>query len=112
MSYRNQKRIKISKAKADAVHTYTIINVWAMQTAMKLLTKGSSFKLWSYFASNQNGYTFDLSREDCAQNWGIKPDSYYSAVEDLIEKKYLVQSKSNQYTFYEIPVDMVEPKCG
>lgn len=61
MSYPNQKKIRINKAKADATHTYAIINIWAMQTAMKLLTKGSSFKLWSYLASNQNGYTFDLS---------------------------------------------------
>lgn len=108
MSYPNQKKIRISKAKADATHTYAIINIWAMQTAMKLLTKGSSFKLWSYLASNQNGYTFDLSREDCARNWGIKPDSYYSAVEDLVEKKYLVNTRANQYTFHEIPLDMPE----
>lgn len=110
MSYPNQKRIKISKAKADTTHFYAIINIWAMQTAMKLLTKGSSFKLWCYLSSNQNGYTFDLSREDCAKNWGIKPDSYYTAIADLLEKKYLVKERSNQYTFYEIPVDMPESR--
>ena len=60
------------------------MNLIALQQAMKDL-RGSSFKLWTYFNKNQENYRFELSQKACAE-WGIKKDSYYSAVKDLIEK--------------------------
>ena len=59
-------------------------NLDALQMAMKTLN-GSGLKLWLYLNKNQDGYRFELSRVDCA-NWGIKKDSYYKAVEELIQK--------------------------
>ena len=43
-----------------------------------------------------------MSRVDCAK-WGIKKDSYYSAVEELIKKGFLVQDHygSSHYWFHE-----------
>lgn len=80
------------------------MNLIALQQAMKDL-KGSSFKLWTYFNKNQDNYRFELSQKACAE-WGIKKDSYYSAVKDLIEKRYLVPltQESNIFCFNEIPL--------
>ena len=79
-------------------------NLIALQQAMKDL-RGSSFKLWTYFNKNQDNYRFDLSQRACAE-WGIKKDSYYKAVKDLIEKRYLVplSQESNIFCFYELPL--------
>ena len=78
------------------------MNLIALQQAMKDL-KGSSFKLWTYFNKNQDNYRFELSQKVCAE-WGIKKDSYYSAVKDLIEKRYLVPitQEINIFCFYEL----------
>jgi hypothetical protein len=76
-------------------------NLEALQAAMQTLN-GSGLKLWLYLDKNQDGYRFELSRVDCAK-WGIKKDSYYSAVDELINKGFLVQDHygSNMYWFYE-----------
>lgn len=103
MSFANQKQIVIHKLPCDSSHTYSLFNLYSLQFAMMNL-KNSSFKLWAYLASNQNGYKFYLSAAECA-NWGIKVDAYHSAVRDLIAKGFLVknQSKKAEYAFFEIP---------
>lgn len=110
MSYANQKTIKVNKLQCDAMHIYSTINLWALQSAMQNLTKGSSLKLWLYLAKNKPGYIFDLSREDCVRNWGIRSDSYYSAVRDLIDKEYLVETTKNHFMFFEIPLKQPQEK--
>ena len=79
------------------------MNLEALQLAMKTL-KGSSLKMWLYLNKNQEKYTFELSRAACLE-WGIKKDSYYDGIKELMEKGYLVQARegSNYYTFYESP---------
>jgi hypothetical protein len=79
------------------------MNLDALQNAMKDL-KGSSLKMWLYLNKNQERYTFDLSRAACLE-WGIKKDSYYDGIKELMEKGYLVPARegSNYYTFYESP---------
>ena len=58
--------------------------------------------MWLYLNKNQNNYRFGLSRVDCAE-WGIRKDSYYDGIKDLIANGYLRQSQpgSNLYIFYE-----------
>lgn len=103
MAVPNQKQIIINKLPYNTENTYSINYHVALQNAMCNLNN-SSYKMWSYLASNQNGYTFYLSKVDCAK-WGIKTDAYHSAVKDLIKKGYLikVQNKKNLYKFYEVP---------
>ena len=104
MSVPNQKIVQIGKRTVrDGKHLYATMNLDAMQQAMRTL-KGSSLKMWLYLNKNQENYTFDLSRAACLE-WGIKKDSYYDGVRELVEKGYLVQSRegSNYYTFYESP---------
>ena len=83
-----------------------MMNLDAMQEAMKVLN-GSGLKLWLYLNKNQDGYKFELSRVECAK-WGIKKDSYYSAVEELVKKGFLVQDHfgSNLFWFYESAVSV------
>lgn len=59
--------------------------------------------MWAYLNKNQENYQFELSQKACAE-WGIKKDSYYSAVKDLIDRGYLVPITpySNIYNFHEI----------
>ena len=102
MSVPNQKRIIIGeRKKRDRENLYAMINLEALQEAMKNL-KGSSLKLWLYCDKNQNKYEFDLSRVAC-QDWGIKKYSYYSGFADLVMKGYLVPIRegSNTYIFCE-----------
>ena len=60
--------------------------------------------MWLYLNKNQERYTFELSRAACLE-WGIKKDSYYDGIKELIDKGYLVQARdgSNYYTFFESP---------
>lgn len=105
MSVPNQKIVQISpRTKRNSQNLFATMNLIALQQAMKDL-KGSSFKLWTYFNKNQDNYRFELSQRACAE-WGIKKDSYYKAVKDLIEKRYLVplSQESNIFCFYELPL--------
>ena len=76
-------------------------NLDALRQAMNCL-KGSGLKMWLYLNKNQDHYRFGLSRVDCAE-WGIRKDSYYDGIKDLIANGYLRQSQpgSNLYIFYE-----------
>ena len=107
MSVPNQKTVQLAtRTKRDAENLYSMNNLDALQTAMQVLN-GSGLKLWLYMNKNQDGYKFELSRVDCAK-WGIKKDSYYSAVEELINKGFLVQDHygSNVYWFHEKAVSV------
>lgn len=102
MSVPNQKTIQLAaRTRRDADNLYSMNNLDALQMAMQFLN-GSGLKLWLYMNKNQDGYKFELSRVDCAK-WGIKKDSYYSAVEELINKGFLVQDHygSSHYWFHE-----------
>lgn len=61
----------------------------------------AAFKLWIYFAKNQNGYEFALSSKDVLDTFGMKRDQYNGAVEKLIKANYLVKVSGNSYTFNE-----------
>ena len=74
-----------------------------MELAARGLNAGA-FKLWCYFAKNQSGYQFALSSADAEATMGIKIKQYNNAVDELIQKRYLVRSVDggNHYDFYEV----------
>lgn len=100
MKYPNQKRITIQKEECNNKNRYAVINLQSLNQAMRVLNKGSSFKLWMYLAKNQNEYEFDLGKVDCS-HWGLKADSYHSAVKDLTQKGYLQEIAPNRFVFKE-----------
>ena len=86
----NQKAIRVVKAEANADNPYTITNRKALQKARQTL-KGNAFKLWSYFSENQQGYEFGFSSSAAAKELGINVDTTRAAVNELIQKGYLVE---------------------
>lgn len=70
-----------------------------MQNASMNLKDGA-FKLWLYLAKNQNNEKWILSQKAC-EKWGIKKDSYYRGIEQLKEKKYLIEVGDSEFDFYE-----------
>ena len=102
MTFPNQKEVQIAeRTPRDSKHLYSMNNLDALRQAMNCL-KGSGLKMWLYLNKNQDHYRFGLSRVDCAE-WGIRKDSYYDGIKDLIANGYLRQSQpgSNLYIFYE-----------
>lgn len=102
MTFPNQKEVQIAKrTPRNAEHLYSMNNLDALRQAMICL-KGSGLKMWIYLNKNQDNFRFGLSRVDCAE-WGIRKDSYYDGIKDLIANGYLRQSQpgSNLYIFYE-----------
>lgn len=102
MSVPNQKVIKVNKEKCDKQHLYAAINLDAMSKAMNDLT-GEEFKVWCFFAKNQNNYQFELSPKAIKEFAGTSDKTYQRSIKQLIEKDYLVQVKGNIYCFYEVP---------
>ena len=108
MSVANQKIVRIGKRVVrDPTHLYAKINIDAMQYAYATLSR-SGLGLWLYFNKNQDDYQLELSQKACAE-WGIKKDSYYSGVNELIRFGFLVpiSEGSNIYTFYETPLSEI-----
>ena len=101
MSFPYQKSVTIMPRKRDKDHLYAMVGINAASKATRLLN-GSGFKLWFYLNKNIDNYKADLSQKAC-EKWGIKKDSYYSAVDELIEKNYLIPlwEGSRIFQFYE-----------
>ena len=104
MSVANQKIVQIApRTKRNSENLFAMMNIDALQAAVQDL-KGSALKMWLYFNKNQDSYKFELSQKACLA-WGIKKDSYYAGIEELIRKGYLlpIYEGSNIYCFYEKP---------
>lgn len=102
----NQKLITVKKKPCGKDNLYVTINLTALQLAMTRL-KPQTLKLWLYFAKNQNNYQFALSAK-AAEKFGVAKTSYYRAIEELMEKGYLVEMGGNLYTFYEESVKVTD----
>lgn len=100
----NQKLIHVVKAESNARNYYSVFNLAALRKAYKTL-KPMSFKLWTYFNANQDGYEFALSQKAIQEIVGMSKNAYYAAVHDLIEKGYLVKVEMREnlqgYLFFE-----------
>lgn len=90
MSFSKQKTIRIIKALSDKENPYGIFNKWSMYNAMKELSP-TAFKVWCYLNCNQNEYELELSPIDVRPKCNIGRATYYDAVNELIEKGFLVE---------------------
>ena len=101
-----QKVVKVFKQPTDNAkkeNYYAKINLAAMSAAALDLDAGA-FKLWVYFAKNQQHYEFALSSKDAAESFGLKKKQYDNAVAQLIDKGYLVNVSGLKYNFNELAV--------
>lgn len=100
MAVANQKIVVIAPRQAYT-KDFSRIHNEALQKAMQQL-KGEHLKLWLYLIKNKDNYQLELSQK-ALEEWGLKKDSYYRAVESLVELGYLTPAKdgSNIYTFTE-----------
>lgn len=88
-----------------------MINSNALSSACINL-KPSTFKVWLYFAKNQEKYEFDLSSVAVCEYCNISDKTYREAIKELTDKRYLVQVGKSCFEFYEMPKPMEYPKCG
>ena len=100
----NQKVIKVNKEPCNKSNYYAAINLEAMEAAAVALD-AACFKLWIYFAKNQNNYEFALSSKAVNDTFGMKKDQYDRAIKVLEEKGYLVKEKGNHYSFREVAAE-------
>lgn len=107
----NQKTITVKKELTDKQNYYTAINLNALERAAVDLQAGA-FKLWVYFAKNQNNYNFALSSKEVEETFGIKIKQYNNAIAELCNKGYLLKDKGNSYIFYELPKQDVITKSN
>lgn len=61
--------------------------------------KETSVSLWFYLIKHSDRQPFVCRPADT----GLSRDSFYRAIEELIEQKYLVPFREGSYMFYEIP---------
>ena len=99
----NQKEVVVNKEKCNKENLYATINLAAMDKAAQDLDAGA-FKLWMYFAKNQNGYKFALSSKAVERDFGIKIKQYNNAIKELTDKGYLVHIQGDSYEFHELTV--------
>lgn len=103
--FANQRTVELAeRVPRNKDNIYATINIEALQEAMKNI-KCETLKLWLYINKNQDKYKFDLSQK-ALEEWGLKKDSYYTAVDKLIELGYLEVQENNKLIFYEtLPKD-------
>lgn len=96
----NQKVVTVIKSKPKGY----ILDIEANKTARKVLSS-DAYSLYMHFVLNVPGYTEALSMAHNVKTSALSERTYYKAVNELIEKKYLVKTQHEQikeyYLFYE-----------
>lgn len=99
----NQKVIEIRKVHAKGGR---ILDIEANRKAQHELS-AQAYALYMHFILNLPGYKEALSIAHITETTPLSERGYYKAVNELIEKQYLVREPSTQfsefYVFYETP---------
>ena len=105
MKYANQRNFTINREipTKNTHETYLTIYCRNLNAAMRDLS-GVAFKLYCYLCSNKDKYSFDFSTQDFMNVSGAGSTSAREAVNTLISKGYLIETKHNCFDFYEAPV--------
>lgn len=102
----NQRVVTVKKEQANKQNLYTINNLMALNYAAGMLESKGGFKLYIYFAKNQNNYNFALSSSDFCAWSGLSQTAYTTAFKELQDKGFLVEDryKKGKFVFYEMPI--------
>lgn len=104
--YKNQKVVKTIKCHNKGFS----FDITANRTAIKQLTP-PAFMLYSHFIQNAPDYLEALSRKTILDTTGLTIRTYKGAVDELIEKNYLVRTEhpdfEEYYLFYESPLNFM-----
>ena len=96
----NQKVVTVVKSKPKGY----ILDIDANKVARKVLSS-DAYSLYMHFVLNVPGYTEALSMKHNLDTSSLSERTYYKAVNELIQKGYLVKKPHNQireyYLFYE-----------
>lgn len=96
----NQKVVTVVKSKPKGY----ILDIEANKLARKTLSS-DAYSLYMHFVLNIPGYTEALSMKHNLDTSTLSERTYYKAVNELIEKGYLVKTPHEQikeyYLFYE-----------
>ncbi len=97
----NQKVIEIHKVNPKGKG---ILDIAANKEAMQVLSP-NGYVLYMHFVLNVPGYIEALSSKYITENTALSERGYYKAIDELIEKHYLVKEPNpnfkEYYTFYE-----------
>lgn len=96
--YPNQKIITV--VKDECKDDFLQINNVNWQDACASLTY-SAFKIYLYFASNKNEFTFALKYETVNDVIPMSRKTYDKAIKELKDCGYLCQAKGNMWIFYD-----------
>lgn len=94
------KEIDVCKSNDPPYYTSCVTH---NRNAMRNLTK-SAYYLYTYLMQNQDGYNLTLRRTHAMHITGLSKSSYYLALQELIDKSYIIDNDGN-YEFHECPVD-------
>lgn len=99
-TFPNQKIVRINREKAS--NNFLGIKNENWYAASRDLG-ATALRLYLYLASNANGYNLALSPAAIEVDIGIPRSTYRDQFKALVKKGYLVETKGNQYEFYEVP---------
>ena len=99
-TFPNQNMIKINKK--DFGRNFIGIDKETWMSASRDLG-AYGVQLYTYLASNKQGYKLALSYEAVKNATGMKKSTYYKYFDILKEKGYIVYEGKHTYSFYEVP---------
>jgi hypothetical protein len=92
----NQKVIEIHKVHAKGGR---ILDIASNRVAQRELS-AQAYILYMHFMLNLPGYREALSLKHITESTSLSERGYYKAVNELIEKQYLVQEQSKEFSEY------------
>lgn len=100
--YPNQKTVTVNKEQTYG-KIFASVHLDNIDHALAVLSP-NTFKLWTFFAKNSNGYEFALYRTNVMKCCKFGASTYTKSIQELVNLKYLIPTKDGRgYDFYDTP---------
>ena len=108
-TYANQKTITINREEVNLRGDKQYLTVYSENVAAaSRVLSNTSFKLYIYLLSNQDGYKKDFSSQHFSTLYGVSYSSVSRAIAELEKEGFLVKGDNNKYEFYERPQEKLK----